>query len=123
MITTLAQKKALIRNDLAEIKRVIRREYPGAIFRVIEDPELGSRSLWMNVYGDAIDGDTLTDLILERGLQLLEKKRFLLTVHARPLAYLPEPKTRRASNGGRVARERRASYRVKRSKRKERQSA
>jgi hypothetical protein len=118
MSSTLAQKRALIQNDLAEIKQLIKRAYPEAIFRLFEDTESGPRSLWMNVYANGLDGDDLTDLILERAMQLLEKKRFLLTVHARPLAYLPAPRARRAANGNRTARERRATYRVKSSRRK-----
>lgn len=119
----LVRKKAIIREELAQIKRLIKRQYPDAIIRVDEGPEVTRRSLWMSVYTDLVNAEDLHNLIREYGLQLLEKKRFLLTVHARPLAYLPAPRIRRASNGGQVARERRTFYRVKRSKRKERQSA
>ncbi|MBI5651510.1 MAG: hypothetical protein HZC40_13870 [Chloroflexi bacterium] len=119
MSSTLAQKKAIVHHELGEIRKIIKRQYPDAIFQVLEGPEPSPRSLWMRVFTDMVDSETLTDLIIERDLELLEKKRFLLIVHARPLAYLPEPRARRASNGTRVARERRATYRVKRSRRKE----
>lgn len=122
MISTLARKKAIVREELREMKRTIKREYPDAVFRVIDGPEASPRSLWMDVYSDLADREILTDLVIEQGLELLEKKRFLLTVHAIPLDYLPAPRTHRASNGNRATRERRASYRVKRVARKERKS-
>lgn len=115
----LAQKKAMIREELGAIKRLIKQNYPDAIIRVNEGPEVSRRSLWMDVYTDLVDRESLHELVHERGMDLLERKRFLLMVLAQPLAYLPAPRPRRASPTKRVARERRAPYRAKPARRKE----
>jgi len=115
----LARKKAIIQPELGQLKRLIKRQYPDAVIHVAEGPEASRRSLWMDVFTDLVDDETLTDLIIERVMHLLEEKRFLLSVHALPLGYLPAPRARRTAPGKRVARERRAPYRAKSARRKE----
>lgn len=84
----LARKKRIIAKELAEIKRLIKREFPDATFRVTEGAEPESRTLWMDVYTDMADGDNLSDLVVERQVQLLIHRAFLLSINAMSRLYL-----------------------------------
>ena len=119
----------LVRKELNEIKRIIKAHYPDAIFRTSPGAEPSPRSLWLNVYSDLADPMDLSDLVVGREVDLLERKKFLLVVLPHRLAYLP-PRVRngqtqraasyprpRAAARGRVVRERKATYRTKTKKR------
>jgi hypothetical protein len=118
---------SLVRKELDEIKRIIKAHYPDAIFRTSPGAEPSPRSLWLNVYSDLADPMDLSDLVVGREVDLLERKKFLLVVLPHRLAYLPPrngkarpavsyPRPRAAAQG-RVVREREATYQAKSKKR------
>jgi len=129
MTTELMRKRQIISKELAEMKRLIKNRYPDAVFRLTEGPEIMRRGLWLNVYTDMADLGEINDLVIAREVDLLERKRFLLSVLPHSLAYLPQPRqnskgqrapsyTRpRAQAQARVLRERKATYQTESKKR------
>ena len=118
-----------VRKELNELKRIIKGQYPEAIFRVTEGPEPAPRRLWLNVYLNTVDMEAIHKLVSDRELDVLLNKGYALYVMPHDLAYLParvrNGKTRpaasyprpRATAQGRVMRERKATYQAKTKKR------
>ncbi len=126
-MTELARKRQIASKELNTIKRLIRKHYPDSVFRLTEGAERSPRSLWLDVYTDLAEASDITDLINDRRMDLLVRKKFLLSVLPQPLAYLPPlrqngkarrttgyPRTRAQAH---VARERQSKYQARSKKR------
>lgn len=120
-----------IQKELQGIKGTLKAKFPDAIFRISPGAEPSPRTAWLYVYTDLGDRSEISELIIDREVELLVKKQFLLSILPRPLAYLPPPRPRngkprrvsshakpRARTAARAARERKTKYQSKSSKRK-----
>jgi hypothetical protein len=114
---------ALVRKELNQIKRMIKTEFPDAIFRVSAGAEPSPRSLWLEVFTDSENRWDIQDLINKPRTDLLVRKKFVITLLPQPLAYLParlrDGQNRRATRyakpptATRTLRERKRQYRAK----------
>ena len=114
---------AIVRKELNNIKRIIKTQFPDAVFRVSAGPEPSPRTLWLDVFTDAENRCDIQDLIDKPRLDVLIKKRFLIGITPHSLAYLPA--RLRNGQGGRATRyakpraatrtlrERKSQYRAK----------
>ncbi len=130
MTTELTRKRLIADKEINEIKRLVRKRFPDAVFRLTEGAEPSSRTLWLNVYTDLGDPLEISDLVIDRKVDLLVRKKFLLAILPQPLAYVSplrrNGKTQRAARyaparGARTlthaARERQVKYQTKSKKR------
>lgn len=126
-MSELARKRQIVSKELKQIRRLIKKQYPDSVFRLTEGAERSPRSLWLDVYTDLAEASDISDLISDQRMDLLVKKKFLLSILPQPLAYLPPPrwngKMRRTVSYTRpraqahVARERQNKYQSRSKKR------
>lgn len=104
----------MVRRELEQIKRIIKRRYPDAVFRVVPNPDREPRTLWLDVFTDQATLSEISDLVIRKQIDLLVKRDFLVSVVPQPLRLLPAARSRQSKReGSRVARETRTAYRTK----------
>lgn len=113
-----------VERQIQVMQRLIKEKYPDAVFRVVPNPDQEPRTLWLDVFTDHATLSDLSDLIIRKQIELLERNKYLVSVVPQPLKYLPpsvkaeSPVEQYATKRKRRptslhARERRTRYRTK----------
>lgn len=113
-----------VQRQVQSIKRLIKNRYPDAIFHEVSSADQEPRTLWLDVYTDQATLSDISDLVIQKQIELIVRNKYLISVVPQPLKYLPRSlvkPTRAPTNGLQrkrrasptFARERRSAYRAK----------